>query len=419
MDQGWFDTSLVGMLIYTFWVICLIAFGGSRDQQSQASSQLIKQMQLIIMVPAMNEAGVIGTTIERFLTSTVGISNIKMAIIDDGPDDSTGQVVKRIITKEHCEQKVQLLSRSLPNAQQGKGSALNWAYHRVINTQTMNYQQLNRTIIGVLDADAYMERQGYESVLADFAAQPSVDLLQTRVAMITTHNWLQLFQDIEFGVINHWIQNTRNRINNAAASGNGQFVRAIAINSYNPWGNALLEDFEFSTRFLLRGRQTLYAGGIVVYQQAIDHLKPFIRQRARWTQGGLDCLFTYWPRIIRSSRIHFLAKVEMTFYMFIPFITLVSGVAGLYVFIYVAIHITIYLAVFISLILLNCIINTIIISAYQKAARTKWFISLAAILFLGIYNYLLYPAIIIAFYKKIRGQHGWAKTVHGQSNNAV
>lgn len=405
------------MLIYTFWVICLLLFGQksiSKDEPYDFSNRL----RLIIIVPAMNEAEVIGKTIQRFVHSTAELPNISMAIIDDGSNDGTGLVARQMIAKYNCQNRVQVLTRTKPNAQQGKGSALNWAYHRLVHPTQMKPEELSQTIVGILDADAYMSTEGYEQVMASFANHQQIDLLQTRVGMITIHNWLQLFQDIEFHVINDWIQNTRNLIHNAAASGNGQFVRVSSIRSDNPWGNALLEDFEFSTRFLLRGRHTYYASNIVVYQEAIDTISPFIRQRARWTQGGLDCLFSYWPRILRSSKINLLSKLEMTFYMFIPFITLFSGLAGLYVMIYVIVHITTCYPVVISLILLNCIINNIIIADYRKTVNLNWFLSLLSILFLGIYNYLLYPAIVIAFYKKIRGQHGWAKTAHGSKDIA-
>lgn len=405
------------MLVYTFWVICLLLFGQKRTS-SDENYHFSDNLRLIIVIPAMNEAGVIGKTIARFMKSTVDLPNISMAIINDGSDDGTELAAQRVIAQYNCQNRVQVLTRTKPNAQQGKGSALNWAYHRLVSPRQMKPDDLVRTIIGVLDADAFMTKDGYEQVLANFANHPQIDLLQTRVGMITIHNWLQLFQDIEFHVINDWIQNTRNLIHNAAASGNGQFIRVSSVHANNPWGNALLEDFEFSTRFLLRGKHTYYASNIVVYQEAIDHILPFIRQRARWTQGGLDCLFSYWPRILKSSRINLLSKMEMTFYMFIPFITLISGLAGLYVLVYVIAHIMTCYPVVISLILLNCIINNIIIADYRKTADINWFISLFSILFLGIYNYLLYPAIVIAFYKKIRGQHGWAKTAHGNKDIA-
>lgn len=33
-----------------------------------------------------------------------------------------------------------------------------------------------------------------------------------------------------------------------------------------------------------------------------------------------------------------------------------------------------------------------------------------------IYNIILFPAIIIAFYRKITGKQKWIKTAHGQDN---
>ncbi|MGQ3490179.1 hypothetical protein ACT5E2_03505 [Limosilactobacillus mucosae] len=42
-----------------------------------------------------------------------------------------------------------------------------------------------------------------------------------------------------------------------------------------------LEDFEFSTRFLMQGKKTQYASDALVYQEAIAKAGPFIRYRSR------------------------------------------------------------------------------------------------------------------------------------------
>lgn len=90
-------------------------------------------------------------------------------------------------------------------------------------------------------------------------------------------SWLQKMQDIEFATLNDWIQRIRNRINDAATPGNGQFVRAIS--------------------------------NIIVYQEAMRQLVPFIRQRSRWVQGGLDCTGKYMSPIFHSEKIKFLGKM--------------------------------------------------------------------------------------------------------------
>ncbi len=238
----------------------------------------------------MNEAAVISRTIKQFLKSTRGLSQVEMVIIDDGSSDETANITKSVIAQEETD-RVTLLERKKPNAQIGKGEALNWAYSRLISQNKYDPRYL---IVEVMDADAYMTAEGYRKILQYFSVDPNLDLLQTRVGMIKTSNWLHILQDIEFALINDWIQNTRNLIANTAASGNGQCIRVSAVDSDHPWGNALLEDFEFSTRFLLNGKKTLYAHDIVVYQEAVSRPLAFIRQRSRWVQGGLDCLVNYW-----------------------------------------------------------------------------------------------------------------------------
>ena len=159
-----------------------------------------------------------------------------MVIIDDASSDDTALLVKSF--SKQAGGKIQLLQRQLPQAQTGKGNALNWAYQQVV----LSNRDPSHLICGVLDADAYMAEESYLKVIQYFAQNEKLDLHQTRVGMLETRNWLQIMQDIEFTVINDWIQNTRNRLGNAAASGNGQFIRVSSVSVQRPWGNALLED---------------------------------------------------------------------------------------------------------------------------------------------------------------------------------
>ncbi|WP_353990494.1 glycosyltransferase family 2 protein (plasmid) [Pediococcus argentinicus] len=356
----------------------------------------------------MNEEGIIEQTMRLFLRETANLPNVKMVIIDDASSDDTALLVKNF--SKQAGGRIQLLQRQLPQAQTGKGNALNWAYQQVI----LDSRGRDHLICGILDADAYMAEESYQKVIQYFAQDEKLDLLQTRVGMLETRNWLQIMQDIEFTVINDLIQNTRNRLGNAAASGNGQFIRVSSVTAQRPWGNALLEDFEFSTRFLMEGKKTLYAGNAVVYQEAIDKLRPFIKQRARWTQGGLDCLFGYWSRVLRSPFINLPAKAEMTFYMLIPFVTLFTGIASLAVFVFTLGNFDDYWRLLAVMVGINLPFNAYIIVQYQRASQTRQYGLLVwTVITFAIYNYLLYPAIVIAFCKKISGRTNWVKTTHG------
>lgn len=386
----------------------MLLAAGQNGKSIELEPLLAKGYQLILLVPAMNEEGIIEQTMRLFLRETANLPNVKMVIIDDASSDDTALLVKSF--SKQAGGKIQLLQRQLPQAQTGKGNALNWAYQQVV----LGSRDPSHLICGVLDADAYMAEESYLKVIQYFAQDEKLDLLQTRVGMLETRNWLQIMQDIEFTVINDWIQNTRNRLGNAAASGNGQFIRVSSVSVQRPWGNALLEDFEFSTRFLLERKKTLYAGDAVVYQEAIDKPAPFIKQRARWTQGGLDCLFGYWPKVLRSPSINLPAKAEMSFYMLIPFVTLFTGIASLIVFAFTLSNFNDYWRLLAVIMAVNLLFNMYIIIQYQRASQSKQYGLLAWIVItFAIYNYLLYPAILIAFYKKISGRSNWVKTSHG------
>lgn len=386
----------------------MLLAAGQNGKSIELEPLLAKGYQLILLVPAMNEEGIIEQTMRLFLRETANLPNVKMVIIDDASSDDTALLVKNF--SKQAGGRIQLLQRQLPQAQTGKGNALNWAYQQVI----LDGRDRDHLICGVLDADAYMAEESYQKVIQYFAQDEKLDLLQTRVRMLETRNWLQIMQDIEFTVFNDLIQNTRNRLGNAAASGNGQFIRISSVTAQRPWGNALLEDFEFSTRFLMEGKKTLYAGDAVVYQEAIDKLRPFIKQRARWTQGGLDCLFGYWSRLLRSPFINLPAKAEMTFYMLIPFVTLFTGIASLAVFVFTLGNFDDYWWLLAVIVGINLLFNAYIIVQYQRASHTRQYGSLVwTVITFAIYNYLLYPAIVIAFFKKISGRTNWVKTTHG------
>lgn len=409
IDELIFSVSFVGIGIYLVWVLILILFG--QDQKLQQTQLKEPIEQLIILVPALNEALVIRQTITNFVAQTASLPQVKMVIIDDASSDQTAQVVNETLQQLACGSKVQLLQRYLPEAQQGKGEALNWAYQQLVEPLAPSLRK--RVICGVLDADAYMDEVAYLRVMEHFAFDPELSLLQTRVAMFKEQNWLQKLQDIEFVIINNWIQNIRNRLGNAAASGNGQFIRVSAVNGYYPWGNALLEDFEFSTRFLLQAKATHYASEIVVYQEALAQVRPFIRQRARWTQGGLDCLVGYWPKILLSKAIGTKAKMEMTFYLLLPFISLATGLANLLVLVFVSWFIQLYWPIVVSLLFINSCFNFYILSIYEHETRRLGIIK--KLFFMTImlgYNYLFYFAIVLACYKKIRRQTKRVKTTH-------
>lgn len=408
-----FIISFVGITYYTIWVAILVFHSIKEPEFDLDFSHIQPDLKLFILIPMLNEEGVVEQTLSKFMEHTNGLSQIELGVIDDGSKDKTRALIKQFIQTHHAEH-IHLIERDFPNAQTGKGDALNAGLAFI--REHFKIEDAN-TIVGVLDADAVMKCDDFKKVLLAFSNDKELDLLQTKVRMIHAHNWLQKMQDIEFATVNDWIQRVRNKINNAAASGNGQFIRLSAVaGNTAPWGNALLEDFEFSTNFLLDDKKTFYRTDIIVYQEAVEKVRPFIRQRSRWVQGGLDCTFKYMKPIVTSSALCFWAKFEMVFFMLLPFFTLIVGLSNFVAVVFAFMHIKIFDSLIVVLIGLNFLLATYTAIKYcyhERKVDLKVIFSCGGMI---IYNIILFPAILIAFYRKLTGNQTWIKTTHGVSN---
>lgn len=409
-----FTISLVGISYYTAWIVVLIFYSIKEPEEIRDFSQIDPKLQLFVLIPMLNEEGVVMQTLGKFLENTAHLPQVKLGVIDDCSDDKTPQLIQQFIDTHQCADKIQLIQRHFPNARTGKGDALNYGLKFIRQTGVDE----DKTIVGVLDADAVMFEKDFKKVLLQFTNAPDLALLQTKVRMIHAGNWLQKMQDIEFATVNDWIQRVRNRIHNAAASGNGQFIQMSAIKGNDtPWGNALLEDFEFSTNFLLDDKKTLYRTDIVVYQEAVKEVRPFIRQRSRWVQGGLDCGVKYFKPIIFSRHLGFWAKFEMSFFMILPFMTVLVGIANCLSTIFAFANFAEFHTLIFGLFGINCALAVYTAIKYCQSSSK---INFKIIILCGgmtIYNLILFPAILIAFYRKMRGNKQWIKTTHGVSLN--
>lgn len=417
MNIGFLDIvfiiSFLGIVYYTIWVILLIIHSIHDPEYRKDFENIDPKLQLFVLIPMLNEAGVVQQTLSKFLEHTQTLPQVQLGVIDDCSSDGTADLIQQFIEENQCGKKIYLIRRTFPNAQTGKGDALNYGLEFI--RQTIKVKE-DETIIGVLDADAIMKEEDFQKVLLQFSTAPKLALLQTKVRMIHAKNWLQKMQDIEFATINDWIQRVRNKINNAAASGNGQFIRMSSVEGNDtPWGNALLEDFEFSTNFLLDNKETFYRTDIVVYQEAVDKVKPFIRQRSRWVQGGLDCTFKYMKRIFYSPYLKFWAKFEMIFFMLLPFFTIMVGFCNFTSLIFALCNIDLFFNLILGLTGINFLLATHTAVKYCGHDQKLKFKTIFYCGGMMIYNIILFPAIIIAFYRKITNKKTWIKTTHGVS----
>lgn len=279
-------------------------------------------LQLVFVIPCLNEEAVLGATLDNLVPLLRGDDLV--LVVDDASDDGTPEIVR-----SHPSPRVHLLRRELPDARNGKGDALNAAIRHLGSSDLLSGRPVDEVVIAVFDADGRIEPQALTAV-AGYFRDPRMGAVQIGVTMRNAQsNLLARLQDMEFSVFTEIFQRARQRIGSVGLGGNGQFVRLSALHSLGdaPWSHCLTEDLDLGLRLLLGGWQNAYCPTVSVDQQAVTDVRRWLRQRARWFQGHLQC-WRLIPAVLRS-RLPARAACDIVWYLTLPVAVLLIPVAVL------------------------------------------------------------------------------------------
>ncbi len=288
--------------------LMIIAGASRRDERAQTADS---NLHFAFMVPCLNEELVVDATIRRLLAHG---ANATVYVIDDGSDDATAE-----IAGAHAErnERVRVFRRTLPNAQQGKGEALNACYRQVVRDYAGAGISPDDVVICIMDADGLLDAHALEAV-APWFADPKMGGVQIAVRIINRNDWRALLQDVDFFVFGHITQRGRNLIGSVGLGGNGQFTRLSAMMELGdrPWTDCLTEDLDLGLQLLAHGWKNAFTSAAAVHQQGLVDVGRLVRQRARWIQGQFQC----WARIpsLVTMRARWYTKVDLVFHLTWP-----------------------------------------------------------------------------------------------------
>lgn len=299
-------------LFVLFYYICetFILWYAYRKRIYTSSLEITEeqeQIDIFVLIPCMNEDLVINKTLNSLLNNDY--RNLNIYVIDDASQDNTlYEIAKCVDIRKH------VLKRTKPNAQLGKGEALNWAYYqliKVIDDRGLNH---NDVLITIIDADTEVEPDYFHKVSKVFKTMPQVTGLQSKVRVVDLGR--DSAQDLEFAQIINSMQSLRNLTDTVAFGGNGQFCRlsTLELLDQKPWSDSLVEDFDLSIRlYLTLGNKihNIQFDDIYIMQSGIIKDPPaLVKQRVRWAQGNIQS-FKYMKEIITSNKLRFLQKAEL------------------------------------------------------------------------------------------------------------
>lgn len=182
-------------------------------------------VRFVFMVPCMNEELVLKRTIDRLLALRTS-HQCAILVIDDGSSDGTSDVAR-----EYDSSRVWLLRRDHPNAQQGKGEALNAAYRHLRKLVQDSRVDPDSVIVAVMDADGRLDPDALTHV-APLFNDPECASVQIKVRIHNAADSIVArLQDIEFTSYSEVFQRGRSNLGSAGLGGNGQFARLSALES--------------------------------------------------------------------------------------------------------------------------------------------------------------------------------------------
>jgi 1,2-diacylglycerol 3-beta-glucosyltransferase len=301
-------TVAVMVVIIYVYALALVAGWRAIDPRPAVDHGLF----FVLVVPALNEAAVIGKT----LSSLLGLrGDFVVLVVDDASDDDTVATVRPFL----ADGRVLLLSRPREHARRGKGAALNAAFAEIWRLGLPERAGRDNLIVAVFDADAFVAPDFLQIVAAPFA-DPAVAGVQSSVRMYNARqNLLTRWQDFEFAIWGNIFSRAKNRLGTATLGGNGQCARysALAALGAQPWTpTSLTEDLDLSLRLLLRGWRMHFAPSAVVWQEAIPHFRRLVRQRSRWMQGHFVC-WEHLPGLLRAP-LPLRARLDLAIYLLLP-----------------------------------------------------------------------------------------------------
>jgi poly-beta-1,6 N-acetyl-D-glucosamine synthase len=282
MTLSWTGHILYALFLTAVWLgigrvvfLCVLAIASRLRARRRAPPSVPADPPLIsILIPAFNEALVIGKSIDRLLRSDY--PKLEIIVIDDGSTDGTSEVVS---TRFADDARVVLVKTQ----NGGKANAINTGLRHV-----------QGEIIVALDADTQFQSDTVSKLVRWFA-DPEVGAVAGNAKVGNRINVLTRWQALEYITA----QNLERRA--LAALGCVTVVpgavgawRRSALEALGGMPtDTLAEDQDLTIAAQKAGHEVLFDPTAIAWTEAPDTLRGLVKQRFRWSFGTLQCLFKH------------------------------------------------------------------------------------------------------------------------------
>ncbi|HAT7997685.1 TPA: glycosyltransferase family 2 protein, partial [Clostridioides difficile] len=265
-----------------------------------------------ILVPAHNEAKVIGRTVESLLLLNYPKSKMELIVINDNSSDNSKEILENIKDRYNNYNFTIINTDSLTGGK-GKSNALN-----------IGYTISKGDFIAVYDADNTPDKNALRYLVQTIVMN---DELGAVIGKFRTRNknknLLTKFINIETLSFQWMSQAGRWQLFNLCTIPGTNFIlRRSIIEEIGGWDSkAIAEDTEISFRIYKLGYKIKLVPQSITWEQEPETVKVWIKQRTRWAKGNIYVLMKYIKNIFKQGRNKIVFDIAYFFSVYFLFLT--------------------------------------------------------------------------------------------------
>ncbi len=265
-----------------------------------------------ILVPAHNEAKVIGRTVESLLLLNYPKNKMELIVINDNSSDNSKEILEDIKNK-YDNYNFTIINTDNLTGGKGKSNALN-----------IGYTISKGEFIAVYDADNTPDRNALryliQTIVMDDKLGAVIGKFRTRNK---NKNLLTKFINIETLSFQWMSQAGRCQLFNLCTIPGTNFIlRRSIIEEIGGWDSkAIAEDTEISFRIYKLGYKIKLVPQSITWEQEPETVKVWIKQRTRWAKGNIYVLMKYIKNIFKQGKNKIVFDIAYFFSVYFLFLT--------------------------------------------------------------------------------------------------
>ena len=270
----WLFLATIALGFARLLFLCGLAMKNARDESLRRIPSFETPPLVSVLIPAFNEANVIGVSVDRILASTY--PNLEVIVVDDGSTDGTSEVVR-----ERCGHNSRVSLITIANS--GKATAVNTGLARS-----------RGEIIVALDADTQFQPETI-SQLTRWFADPTVGAVAGNAKVGNRINTITRWQALEYITAQNLERRALAAVNcvTVVPGAVGAWRRAVLDQQGGFPADTLAEDQDLTIAIQARGFRVLFDTTAIAWTEAPATFRGLGKQRFRWSFGTLQCLWKY------------------------------------------------------------------------------------------------------------------------------